>query len=73
MAQADLLAWKADLEELLALPSFPSSDRPGSLYLSTVPVLQLRRAGRVAGDDEAVRRFAAMADLSEAPYSLTGF
>jgi predicted acetyltransferase len=45
----------------------------GSLYLSGVPVLQLRRAGRVGGSDEAVRRFAAMADLSDPPYCLTGF
>ena len=45
----------------------------GSLYLAAVPVQHLRRAGRIDGDDDAVRRFAAMADLSEAPYSLTGF
>ena len=45
----------------------------GSLYLSAVPVQHLRRAGRIAGDDEGVRRFAAMADLSEPAYSLTGF
>ena len=45
----------------------------GSLYLSAVPVQQLRRAGRIDGDDEAVRRFAAMADLSDPAYSLTGF
>ena len=45
----------------------------GSLYLSAVPVRHLHRAGRVGGTDEAVRRFAAMADLSEPPYSLTGF
>lgn len=45
----------------------------GSLYLSGVPVQQLRRAGRVGGSDEAVRRFAAMADLSDPPYCLTGF
>ncbi len=45
----------------------------GSLYLSAVPVLHLHRAGRVGGTDEDVRRFAGMADLGEAPYSLTGF
>ena len=45
----------------------------GSLYLSGVPVQQLRRAGRVDGSDEAVRRFASMADLSDPPYCLTGF
>lgn len=45
----------------------------GSLYLGEVPVLQLHRAGRVDGDEEAVRRFAAMADLGERAYNLTGF
>ena len=45
----------------------------GSLYLSDVAVQQLRRAGRIDGTDDAVRRFAAMADLSDPPYSLTGF
>ena len=45
----------------------------GSLYLSAVPVQHLRRAGRIAGDDHSVRRFGAMADLSEPAYSLTGF
>lgn len=44
-----------------------------SLYLSAVPVQQLRRAGRVGGADEAVRRFASMADLGVPPYNLTGF
>ena len=44
-----------------------------SLYLSAVPVQHLRRAGRIVGDAEDVRRFAAMADLAEPPYSLTGF
>ena len=45
----------------------------GSLYLGNVPVRQLHRAGRVAGADEDVRRFAAMADLREPAYNLTGF
>jgi predicted acetyltransferase len=45
----------------------------GSLHLGTVPVQQLRRAGRVGGSEEAVARFAAMADLGDPPYSLTGF
>jgi predicted acetyltransferase len=44
-----------------------------ALYLSATTVQQLRRAGRVGGADDAVRRFAAMADLSEPPYCLTGF
>jgi predicted acetyltransferase len=45
----------------------------GSLYLGAVPVRLLHRAGRVDGSDEAVRRLAAMADLGEPAYSLTGF
>ncbi len=45
----------------------------GTLYLGAVPVRQLHRAGRLTGSEEAVRRFAAMADLSEPAYSLTGF
>ncbi len=45
----------------------------GSLYLGAVPVRLLHRAGRLDGSDEAVRRLAAMADLGEPPYSLTGF
>lgn len=49
------------------------ADVLGSLYLGAAPVAHLHRAGRVAGDDEDVRRFAAMADLSEPPYCLTGF
>ena len=45
----------------------------GSLYLGGVTVTALQRAGRVDGSDDAVRRFASMADLSEPPYCLTGF
>ncbi|MBL0746093.1 GNAT family N-acetyltransferase [Nocardioides baculatus] len=45
----------------------------GSLYLSDVRVRHLQRAGRIGGEDDAVGRLAAMADLSDAPYSLTGF
>ena len=45
----------------------------GSLYLGAVPVRQLHRAGRLTGSEESVRRFAAMADLREPAYSLTGF
>ena len=45
----------------------------GSLYLGNVPVAQLHRAGRVHGADDDVRRFAAMADLREPAYNLTGF
>lgn len=45
----------------------------GSLYLGAVPARQLHRAGRLTGSEDSVRRFAAIADLSEPPYSLTGF
>ena len=45
----------------------------GSLYLGAVGIRALHRAGRLGGTDDAVRRFAAMADLSEPPYCLTGF
>ena len=44
-----------------------------SLYLGTVEVQRLRDAGRLDGDDEGVARLAAMADLPDEPYSLTGF
>jgi predicted acetyltransferase len=50
-----------------------SAETLGSLYLGGVSVLALHRAGRIDGSEEAVRRFAAMADLSEPPYCLTGF
>lgn len=50
-----------------------TSEMLGSLYLGGVPVRQLHRAGCVDGAPEAVRRFAAMADLSEPAYNLTGF
>ena len=45
----------------------------GSLYLGGPRVRLLHAAGRVHGTDDAVRRFAAMADLVEPPYCLTGF
>ena len=45
----------------------------GSLYLGGANVSAMRRAGRVAGTDEAVERFARMADLAVPPYNLTGF
>ncbi|GAA1442920.1 GNAT family N-acetyltransferase [Mycobacterium cookii] len=50
-----------------------SAETLGSLYLGAVPVRQLHRAGRLTGSEDSVRRFAAMADLSEPAYSLTGF
>ena len=59
------------------------TDRPGdvrltaetlaSLYLGEVEVRRMHRAGRLEGTEDAVARLAAMADLSEPPYSLTGF
>lgn len=45
----------------------------GSLHLGAAPVRGLHLAGRLHGADEAVERFAAMADLAEPPYNLTGF
>ncbi len=45
----------------------------GSLYLGAVMVAALHRAGRLTGSDDAARRFAAMADLTDPPYNLTGF
>ncbi|GAB3025515.1 enhanced intracellular survival protein [Nocardioides flavus (ex Wang et al. 2016)] len=50
-----------------------TSETLGSLHLGAVPVRMLHRAGRLEGSEEAVRRFGAMADLAEPPYSLTGF
>lgn len=45
----------------------------GSLYLGGAHAATLTRAGRLAGDPEALTRFAAMADLAEPPYNMTGF
>ena len=45
----------------------------GALYLGGPRVGVLHHAGRVHGSDDGVRRFAAMADLAEPPYCLTGF
>ena len=44
-----------------------------SLYLGEVEVRRMHHAGRLEGTEEAVARLAAMADLSDPPYSLTGF
>jgi len=44
-----------------------------SLYLGAVEVRRMHHAGRLEGTEDAVARLAAMADLSEPPYSLTGF
>ncbi len=45
----------------------------GALCLGGVDVRTLWRAGRVHGDDDAVGRWAGMADLAVPPYCLTGF
>jgi predicted acetyltransferase len=45
----------------------------GSLYLGGVTVGALAAAGRIAGSDEAVLTWAAMADLPGVPFSLTSF
>lgn len=45
----------------------------GSLSLGGARVQPLAAAGRLHGAPEAVRRFAAMADLATPPYCLTGF
>lgn len=44
-----------------------------SLHLGAVEVRRLHHAGRLEGTDEAVARLAAMADLGDPPYCLTGF
>ena len=60
----------------------PSSAQPevtldvetlGALYLGDVPVDVLARAGRLGGTEDAVRRFAALADGSPSPYCNTHF
>jgi len=45
----------------------------GALYLGDVPVDALARAGRIAGSEDAVLRFAALADGSPSPYCNTHF
>ncbi|WP_310526598.1 GNAT family N-acetyltransferase [Nocardioides sp.] len=45
----------------------------GSLYLGGAHVPALERAGRLHGTEEAIGRFARMADLAVPPYNLTGF
>ena len=45
----------------------------GTLYLGDVPVDALARAGRIHGTDDAVRRFAALADGSPSPHCNTHF
>ncbi|MBS2939644.1 GNAT family N-acetyltransferase [Nocardioides sp. J2M5] len=45
----------------------------GALYLGGVDVRTLHHAERLDGADDAVARWAAMADLADPPYCLTGF
>lgn len=45
----------------------------GSLYLGGAHVSALARAGRIGGSEDAVARFAQLADLAVPPYNLTGF
>jgi predicted acetyltransferase len=45
----------------------------GALYLGGVAVETLAVAGRIGGSDDAIGTWAAMADLSGVPFSLTSF
>ncbi|MFC7489513.1 MULTISPECIES: GNAT family N-acetyltransferase [unclassified Knoellia] len=45
----------------------------GTLYLGDVSVDPLAQAGRISGSDEALRRFAALADGSPSPHCSTHF
>ena len=47
--------------------------RSGRSTLGGVDVTTLHAAGRVAGEEQAVARFAAMADLADEPYNILGF
>lgn len=49
------------------------ADTLGALYLGGVDVGTLALAGRVTGSEEAVERFAALADGGPPPYSVTSF
>jgi predicted acetyltransferase len=49
------------------------ADTLGSLYLGDVGVGTLRDAGRITGDAQAIRSWAAMSDTGLAPYCITGF
>lgn len=50
-----------------------SAEAVGALYLGDVDVPTLAAAGWISGTPDAVRRFAAMADVGGAPYCSTGF
>ncbi len=49
------------------------ADVLGSLYLGGVRAESLRLAGRLSGSEDGLRTFAAMVDISPAPYCVTGF
>ena len=60
----------------------PTSDEPdvtldietlGTLYLGDVAIHPLAQAGRITGSDEALHRFAALADGSPSPHCNTHF
>jgi predicted acetyltransferase len=50
-----------------------AADTLGSLYLGDVTVPELGVGGRLAGDDDSVATFSAMADVAPTPYCITGF
>lgn len=50
-----------------------SAETLSALYLGGVGVATLARAGRIGGSEEAVARFAAMADGGPSPYSASSF
>jgi predicted acetyltransferase len=50
-----------------------AADTLGSLYLGGATVAAQRRAGRLAGRDDAIDGLAAMADGGPTPYCVTGF
>ena len=50
-----------------------SAETLASLYLGGTRVPTLRRAGRIAGTDDAVARLGRLMDGGPAPYSLTSF
>ncbi|MFC0223412.1 GNAT family N-acetyltransferase [Nocardioides zeicaulis] len=83
---ADAQGWAAGRFEVTTRDGVATVTRTGSdadvrldaetlatLYLGGVRVVELQRAGRLAGDPGALGRLAAMADLTDEPYSLTGF
>src|SRR6185436_14611462 len=49
------------------------ADALGALHLGGVRVETLQGAGRIAGSEDGLRTWAAMADTGPAPYCITGF